>query len=107
MNNIINDIIDEFDFEKVHKVMGLLNWTWYIDYVHKIPNIDDMKKTASRILQNVLERNSENYYIATGGFKASMQDGYISLVFELTQWEHELTISEIRQLKIKNIIGNM
>ena len=43
VNKMIDDIIDNFDFKRVHSVMEHLNWKW----VDKgIPSIDDLKDTS-------------------------------------------------------------
>ena len=47
VNKMIDDIIENFDFKRVHSVMEHLNWKW-ID--KGVPSIDDLKDTARHLL---------------------------------------------------------
>lgn len=59
----INDIIDNFDFEKVHAYMTLIKWVWFCE---GIPSVSELKETAKKLLIEAIEK--EYAEIATGGF---------------------------------------
>lgn len=78
----IKEIMEEFDFENVQKIMTTLNWTW----AHVPPDINEIKFKAERLLRDAckqLKRTmkiSYEQYIATsigsGGFTV---EGDVSL----------------------------
>ena len=80
----IECIMRNFDFERVHKVMELLDWHWA--FTSKgVPTVEEIKVEARRILIDACEEETN---IATGGFRAvyeadGTEDGepYIGLEF--------------------------
>lgn len=84
----IDNIMHEFDFYKVHKVMELLQWVWITcgeNGKAAVPTVGHMKAEAKRLL---IEAAYEKTNIATGGFKAVYEttgpdddDPYIGLEF--------------------------
>ena len=83
---MIKNVMKHFDFEAVHKVMETLNWTWHA-CGDKVPNVDQLKVEAKRLLKDVIE-NSEKYkVIATGGFEASYYEDVLVLKFIVSEWE--------------------
>ena len=74
-----------YDFERVHKVMETLNWTWASS--GGVPSVDVLKEQAVDLLIKCFqqsEKNKEDCIMATGGFEASSyykEDGEID--FEL------------------------
>lgn len=73
--NLKKEVLDNFDFERVHKVMELLEWTWVTKKKeHKIPSVKKMKKHAGELIDNALKglkkSGLEQYSISTGGFEA-------------------------------------
>jgi hypothetical protein len=81
---IIDEILDEFDFEKVHKVMVALDWKW----VDGVPTIGDLRRTARELLNDLVR--GELRGVGTGGLYAYMENGLIGLRFEVTNWEVEV-----------------
>jgi hypothetical protein len=69
----IMDCLDEFDFEKVHRVMKFLNWKWAD--IADVPEVSDMRKFCRKYLQNVIvgtlqRKDTGGEYIeACGGFR--------------------------------------
>ena len=99
----IDDAIEHFDFEKVHKTMQVLNWQWYHPGENdtKVPSIDEIKKRAKELLQEAAESavlTKDEYVIATGGFRAEAkyypkQEGkksflWVRLAFILEDWDN-------------------
>jgi hypothetical protein len=91
----IDDIIDNFNFITVEKVMKALNWEW----VHVgVPTIDDLKQKARELLKRVRNEilivNEEEYtfFVSTGGFVArsekikNIDKIYLRLSFEIDAW---------------------
>lgn len=79
----IDYVLDEFDFEKVHRIMKLLDWKWWEgDAAYKlfsIPTIPRLRKTAREALMMVEEGGMGG----TGGFIAMKHGDYYRLIFEL------------------------
>ena len=106
---MIDEIMDNFNFENCHKAMQALNWTW----VGKgVPSVQDLRSSAiERInsaivgLSTVKYRNSDDsyYFSSSGGLKATVWknkkghvDG-INLEFVLTSWDvssDEINVTE-------------
>jgi len=88
----IDNIINNFDFEKVNRVMQFLDWKWALtDY--RIPTIKELKNHAYNILKEATSKALKNgeWSVACGGFKASAwkKDNKIncSLAFQLETYE--------------------
>ena len=94
LRNKIDDIMENFDFERVHKVMDMLEWRWG-SAKNGVPSVEELKKEAKRLLVSAcVEKN----HISTGGFKAVFEkstgwgldnddDPYVGLEFILEEWE--------------------
>jgi hypothetical protein len=79
--NKVDRVIESFNFDKVHKAMVALNWTWRNEGV---PTIKQLKETARKLLKDSSENEFGN--IMTGGFKAEYhKDGEFSLEFILAE----------------------
>lgn len=84
----IANVMENFDFYKVHKVMELLQWVWITcgeDGNSAVPTVGQMKAEANRLL---IEAAYEKTIISCGGFKAVYEatgpddkDPYIGLEF--------------------------
>jgi hypothetical protein len=100
---MVDDILTEFDFDKVHEVMVALDWKWASTHP-SVPSIRDLKDTARQLLISVYNLRKDEYkethsevpvQIATGGFRAialSNDDGvvdFLKLEFIVTEWEAE------------------
>ena len=102
INKMINDIMEEFDFDKVQNVMDYLDWKWAGKYV----TVDMLKETAERLLRDAAKARLGDYkdthweqgiICGTGGFQAmafcnedkTKIDGF-DLKFVLTEWHAEV-----------------
>lgn len=84
----IANVMKNFDFYKVHKVMELLQWVWITcgeGGKATVPTVGHMKAEAKRLL---IEAAYEETNISTGGFRAVYEsdgpddkDPYIGLEF--------------------------
>ena len=86
----IQNIMEDFDFQKVHNVMEQLDWKW-TSTKPGVPTIDEMKCEAKRLL---IDACIEKTCIATGGFRAVYEecsqgdpDPYIGLEFIIEECE--------------------
>jgi hypothetical protein len=86
MEEGIQEVLEYFDFQRVHKVMEFLNWTWGYE---EVPSIYKLIKEAERLLTDVSKRKEDWYLIATGGFEATKCGDSLSLKFVLEQSESE------------------
>ena len=88
--DVIDDIMDSFDFNKVHKVMEFLDWQWRDEGV---PDEYSLKREARRLLRDAIENKTS---ISTGGFIVKYypadNDGgeWVKLAFELESWDTEI-----------------
>ena len=98
-HDVIWDIMNNFDFEKVHRVMTVLDWKWaLVDSEHTaVPDIQHLRDTARNMLTECASRArkvSGQFNIGSGGFHAHAEyepsNGkvYQKLAFELTNWDN-------------------
>jgi hypothetical protein len=90
------DIINNFDFQKVHDVMKYLDWTWYSK---GIPTVDDIRFSARERIESVIKNclldanPNEEYFVSSGGLKATaIKDDYgqitfLQLEFVIVRWD--------------------
>jgi hypothetical protein len=101
VNKMIEEIIENFDFDKCHRAMEVLNWKWV---VVGVPTVEIIKERAKRRLDDVVEmindktekkRSGVDYFVSSGGLKAT---GWINrygqiealrLEFILTDWDSD------------------
>ena len=76
VSKMIDDIIENFKFDKVQSVMEFLDWQWAGEGV---PTIESLKETAKRLLRGAAEARLGDYkdthweqgiIYGTGGFQA-------------------------------------
>ena len=86
------EIMDNFDFEKVHKCMQALNWRYYDGE----PDLDKLKYIAESLINHVkriIEAGEGDEWVlaSTGGFVASAHfvkgSWHLSLDFVVARWE--------------------
>lgn len=86
----IENILDNFNFEEMHKVMTFLNWTWYND---KVPTIDELKEKAKALLNRLHEllKKENKVSVCSGGFRVIGERVgetiSLELLFECTSWD--------------------
>ena len=103
IDKMVEDILEEFDFQKVQLVMDYLNWQWSDK---QVPTISDLKETAERLLRNAAdlrlgEYESEHWEVAimsgTGGLQATAycdetktKITMLDLKFVIAEWDAEI-----------------
>lgn len=85
----IKYIMEGFDFDRVQIVMNHLDWQW----VDKgLPNIDQLRECAERLLREAWERGGSNatqwFRVGTGGFRAERDGKELKLTFVLEEAEY-------------------
>lgn len=84
MEKKISEILDNFDFEMVHKAMIALEWNWYMGICGEgIPSVGALKKVAGELLSDAWMKKTT---ISSGGFSAEYYDGDIALRFILEEF---------------------
>lgn len=81
----VDNIMENFNFTRVHETMVRLDWKWSTDKGLQVPSISDLKVTARRVLTGV--DGISSFYLSTGGFVASVDRwGILNLSFEITNY---------------------
>lgn len=85
----IEEVMDWFDFEKVHRVMTMLDWKWAS--IDAVPDIPDPRKEVRRLMTPLW--NSDNEFIGTGGFMVRLyrEENWarFGVSFQVTDWDSE------------------
>ena len=95
---LIDEVIENFDFHRCHRVMKHLKWTWTFD--RDVPTIDRLRESARKRIEGAIEgikkrkkhSHLESYFSSSGGLKATVwknrygQITNIQLDFILTEW---------------------
>lgn len=98
--SLIDEMIDSFDFRKVHYVMQYVDWKYAKpDGTLILPEISDLKRTARSCLRNAyrysLKHGDDASVVGTGGFEAQYfpadekEGPMFRLRFVLSEWEVE------------------
>ncbi len=80
----IDEIMDWFDFDKVHETMTKLNWTWRDEGV---PKVQELRAAARRHLREVANNGDDYWGSACGGFRAERHEDMLRLMFIVSEWE--------------------
>ena len=102
----IKNIIDNFNFNKVNKVMKFLNWTWVGS--SKSPSISQLKEKATELLNEVCDDYGDNEYIdfaslGSGGFEAIRYEDHLVLEFNISEWSTKILNNGEHYEKMKTI----
>ena len=78
-DQMIDAVMDEFDFEKVHRVMNFLEWKWINERKDlEVPSIAQLKQAARRLLRESYRcwnKFGYSHAIAgSGGFRAAFYE---------------------------------
>lgn len=106
----VKEVIENFDFEKVHEVMKMLNWKWDGDNpgeLPTIPTVEKMKEVVKDLFRSIEDQIAKGAkggiwrgtwpdctsYTSTGtagGFRAMIDDDVYTLEFILEEYETDL-----------------
>jgi len=77
----VEEVLDSFDFDRVHRVMESLTWTWA--NLDRVPTRAELVAEARRLLMELEGRPGVH---GSGGLRASYkEDGTLSLKFILCE----------------------
>ena len=85
--NMVAAVMEDFDFDRVHRVMVNLDWKWDIgDGEMTIPSTYRIMKKAEGLLVSAANHYGEdNYSCGSGGFMAHLDGTTLTLQFILTE----------------------
>ena len=98
LQNEIDEILDNFDFEKCHKVMTFLDWKWF--QTNSVPTIGEMRGNARNLIRDCVKglflqtSITKEYSVETGGFVVNAYQSYpgdkvyLSLRFSVSSWDN-------------------
>ena len=83
---LINNVMADFDFERVQKVMSLLNWKYH----NGVPTVFELKKFAQSLLESVLRAPQKYDSVYSGGFFVQFDRlaHTLSMQFIITESQH-------------------
>lgn len=92
----IQNILEYFDFERVHETMVKLNWTWVSSdlKLEYIPEIEELKEHAKERLENAIKYK----WSESGGFIATNTSGVLNLYFVVESTGFDIT--DLKDVKI-------
>ena len=65
---VINDVLDRFDFDSVEEVMYMTGWVWGNGRTEHIPTQCEMRKFSRKLLEEAIDKENA---VSNGGFRAS------------------------------------
>ncbi len=84
--DVLNDVFDNFNFDRVHRVMDALEWEWAT--IGDVPTVEQIKEEASRLMWDCA--NIDVDCMASGGFRVEKDftcDPWMRLSFEVEDWD--------------------
>lgn len=102
---VVDEVLEDFDFVKVHETMVKLDWKWYHpgEEGTRVPSLDNVKATGKKLLQETAEKAAElksEWVIGCGGFRAEAKyykqdenyreksELWVRLAFVLEEWDN-------------------
>ena len=81
----IDNIMDWFDFDRVHRTMKALRWEW-IGAEEKIPCQGEIREKARRLLTDAIQSETS---IGSGGLQVTYDpiEGFLKLEFVVSEWD--------------------
>jgi hypothetical protein len=64
----IAQIMEQFDFQRVHRAMTALDWGWVYPHGRRVPTVTQLQETAQGLLREVANGNTDQ--ISVGGLQA-------------------------------------
>ena len=81
----VDNIMDWFDFDKVHKTMRALRWEW-VGAEEKIPCQGEIRERARQLLTDAIRTEMS---IGSGGLQVPYVpvEGFLKLEFVVSEWD--------------------
>lgn len=96
---LISNVLNDFNFQKVHNCMKCLNWDWFDK---GIPTVDDLRFSARERMESAIKgclehgTQGQGFMSSSGGLKATAtknnygQIDFLELEFVVTSWDTSL-----------------
>ena len=88
IDKMVTEVMEDFDFDRVHRVMANLDWKWNIGNGEMtVPSHYRLTKEAERLLRVVAQHygDKEFYSCGSGGFMAHLDGNTLTLQFILAE----------------------
>lgn len=88
IDKMVTAVMEDFDFDRVHRVMVNLDWKWDIgDGERTVPSSYRLTKKAESLLRDAAQHygDKEFYSCGSGGFAAHLDGETLTLQFILTE----------------------
>ena len=89
IDKMVTAVMEEFDFDRVHRIMENLDWKWDGIGCCKmtVPSTYRMTKYAEKLLRDAAQHygGKESYSCSSGGFTAKFDGEALTLQFILTE----------------------
>lgn len=90
----ITECIENFDWDRIEKVMNYLNWQWFFNYGDNchVPSIDEMQQRVTELFmdcyRNLDNSQEQSYTMSCGGFEVCVykDNNECSLKFVCSEW---------------------
>ena len=86
---MVNEVMENFNFDKVYRVMVLTEHKWLIDGTKKVPDLYCIIKHAQDLLHICASHYGDkgNFSASSGGFTAELDCGMLCLRYILEEKE--------------------
>jgi hypothetical protein len=93
----VKQIMDTFDFQKVHKAIMLMDLRWNNAATNhqEIPTIEEIKNIAYELLTDAIEGHDRVEHMS-GGFITKKESGVLSMFFVIEEQHGELAAKSQR-----------
>ena len=76
--DMIDEVMDNFDFESVQKMMAAVDWRWGNEEGgDSVPDVADLRQSARRMIKDTFKEGV--FAISSGGFQVERGEDYIRL----------------------------
>lgn len=91
----IDEIMDHFDFEMVHRAMRFIGWKWSSDVGDgsRTPTVSELRVEARRLLRTTCVDPSSGG-MKCGGLCVRKNEFKLELCFEMSSWDVDLGVDD-------------
>lgn len=87
IKTMVTEVMEDFDFDRVHRTMRMLNWQW-AGAGNRTPSMYRLMSKAEKLLTEAAQNygSKEFYTVGEGGFEATLDNGTLTLRIILTEY---------------------
>ena len=95
-SELIDNIMDNFDFSRVAKTLLCLNWKWCMSVDNEVPHEYDIRKAARKLMNNIPDTCiKDRYCTGTGGLQVNAwyentELVLMELTFVVAEWREDV-----------------